>query len=851
MNKRVWSIAVALVMLLSIVCSAFVVSAADESVSEGDALDATVQLNNSASEQPTLLDTEGNPEPTSLVMSGATQLLPGQVFEVSVSLENYNGDWAFFVGALTYDPSVLEYIAYTSALDEDNYTLSVEESTERTLSVWMMSNSDSNLPADSDGSAALMNLQFKAVGETDSAELSFTFEEDSVAGYVDTDGDDILDEPEFIELGTYTPASDFQTVIRSSQPYLTMQLVDENGNSIFDEAGNQDIEIKQGQKVKAIVHLNDYYPDEGWMMMTLDLQYNGNKFKYISSESKGNLIDPNNDPDAVVMLPADTGDPENPLSICFYNSSLDKMVLKDNASDADILELTLQATGAGNALQIGASFQQEGNYKYDAETDTEVPLTSGNDYIAEHEEGTAEIKVTQTVLPYLSVEENQTVARGETFTLKVNINDYVDPWSMMSILVELDKNAYELDEEREIVAFDGSATVVPVLSGNKLGITIFSEDGNDLKLDGGYTSGTVLEIPIKVKSEYERVGVPINVSFLKGGNLFGDEDAVYKEEAVTQTITIQGKPELAIRIDQINGETVSEGAATPTIKQGDEVTFVVSVKDFTSAWDVMTLKALFDSTVFDLVEVNDEPATDLKPFVVPDPESEFSEFIPEARNGKLLACWFNSGPLSMTSSNEDLMQFTLKVTQENLTGDQLSQSVSVEFLEDGNYANDNMLTGEDYTETPAEVEFTITKVASEVYVEISWGAMQFTYNFGTWEPNEHIWDGRGWTCLNAEGEAENYITVTNQGGVDVTASFEFSVDSENTDLVGLTHSFKKGEDTIESLTVAKAADGETYPSETVYFVLSGDLPDGAELSEDAENPTALGTIKVTIDMADS
>ncbi|MBQ7971773.1 MAG: hypothetical protein IJ294_05450 [Clostridia bacterium] len=832
MNKRVWSIAVALVMLLSMVCSAFVVSAADESVPEGDASDATVQLNNNASEQPALLNTESA---TYLEMSSsADHYSVDDEFAVSASLKNYNGDWAIFSAALTFDPQELEYQGFTSKLG-DAFTLTVDDSDKATgrLTVWMMSNEGTNLPADENGSAALMDLQFKAIGETENADLTFTFADESVAGYV-------ADEPAFIAPDAYTATSVFESVaIRVYRPYLTMRLVDENGNAVT--------EITQGQKVKAIVSLKQYYPDESWMMMSLDLQFNGNKFKYDLDTlvNYENLVD--SEGTAVTMLPAETEDPAKPLSICFFSSELNNMVLKGGATEADILELTLEATGAGNVLEIGASFLQEGNIKYNTETGEEEVLIPAEDYIEEHEEGTAEIKVVQTEFPYLSVSvdpDKTTFAPGESFTLKVNINDYVDPFSMMSILVDLGADAYEVDTEN-IVAFGGDVAVVPMLSGNKLGITIFSEDGDDLKLSGGLTSGTVLEIPIKAISNAGN-GTPIQVSFLEGGNFSGDEEAGYDKTVppVELNITVQGKPELSIRIDKIDGVAVPDGEESISVEQGKEVTFAVSVKDFAGAWDVMTLKALFDPEVFEFVS-----AEDLKPFVVPEEDGAFSEFISEAGNGKLLACWFNSGPLSMTNPDRDVMTFTLRVRHGDLTQDQLSQLVSVKFLEDGNYANDNMLTGEDYTETPAEVEFTITKVDLEVSVEISWGAMQFTYNFGTWDPQNHVWDGRGWTCLNAEGEAENYITVTNQGGVDITASFDFSLDETNESIVGLTHSFKKGEDTITSLDVAKA-DGETYPSETVYFELAGDLPEGV-LSEDAENPTQLGTIKVTIDMADS
>ena len=261
---------------------------------------------------------------------------------------------------MTFDPQELEYQGFTSKLG-DAFTLTVDDSDKATgrLTVWMMSNEGTNLPADENSSAALMDLQFKAIGETDSADLTFTFADESVAGYVDGD-------PQFIDSGAYTATSVFESVaIRVYRPYLTMRLVDESGNAVT--------EITQGQTVKAIVSLKQYYPDESWAMMSLDLQFNGNKFKYDLNSliSKENLVDSVTG-EAVTMLPAETEDPAKPLSICFFSSELNDMVLNGGATEADILELTLEATGAGNALEIGASFLQEGNIKYNTEINVDL-----------------------------------------------------------------------------------------------------------------------------------------------------------------------------------------------------------------------------------------------------------------------------------------------------------------------------------------------------------------------------------------------------------------------------------------------------------------------------------------------
>lgn len=74
-------------------------------------------------------------------------------------------------------------------------------------------------------------------------------------------------------------------------------------------------------------------------------------------------------------------------------------------------------------------------------------------------------------------------------------------------------------------------------------------------------------------------------------------------------------------------------------------------------------------------------------------------------------------------------------------------AAAVYHLSDGNYSN-----------SPESISVTIT-----------WGAMEFEYNAGSWNPNTHTSTG-SWSCSSADG---NTLTVQNDSNVALYASLEF------------------------------------------------------------------------------
>lgn len=134
-----------------------------------------------------------------------------------------------------------------------------------------------------------------------------------------------------------------------------------------------------------------------------------------------------------------------------------------------------------------------------------------------------------------------------------------------------------------------------------------------------------------------------------------------------------------------------------------------------------------------------------------------------------------------------------------------------------------------------EAKYQDNTTTSTVYsVDVSWGAMQFTYTESgamTWNPADHTYTDSttaGWT---ANG---NTVTVTNHSNADVTASFAFNaLDAYNT----VTGSFDIASETLDAGVVGGYDDADKV---VATLTLAGTL------AETVTDFTKVGTITVTI-----
>lgn len=82
------------------------------------------------------------------------------------------------------------------------------------------------------------------------------------------------------------------------------------------------------------------------------------------------------------------------------------------------------------------------------------------------------------------------------------------------------------------------------------------------------------------------------------------------------------------------------------------------------------------------------------------------------------------------------------------------------------------------------------QVRDVISVEITWGAMEYTYHDGQWNKDTHQYDGRGWT---PDKEGGDQIRVKNTGNEAVTARFAYKPGEGYGSIVG---SFAKGNNLI-------------------------------------------------------
>ncbi len=835
MNKRIWSIAIALAMLLSMVCSAFVVSAAETQAAVQIEEEQNVTEEIEISQQAPLLAAEAGTLPY-LKLSLDSDIAVGSQFAVGLSLENYSNDWATFTADLNYDTAAVQYLGYDATKLPEGVFASVDEYTVGTLTIVILSSTGANISV-----SELLDLNFRATA-VPAQGFSAAILEGTVARYTDANG-----ATEIVDASAYTAAATVDSyTITKKTPYLTICLVDAEGNEI--SGGN----IEQGKELYAIVTLKDYY--DPWSAMTLSLNYDSSLFTYVETEGEDLDAFVSDANGRMTVIPAETEDPEKPLSICFMSSDLSNRPLKDGKSSEDVLKLKFVASSVfdnDKSASIGTSFVEDGNLKTD-ETGGVTVLTPTEDFKTEDEEnGTAPITIESIQRPNLTLEvvdsngdsldvdlNNMKVEKGDSFTVRVKINNFEQKWSMMSLFAQFDEDVFEIGTVKKGVFGD---YMVPVLMSNTLGVTLLNTSGADTGLSGDATEGIILEIPLTVKADATFSGGidPFQVFFDTEGNYSGGEkvspDYYNSKQGDPAEIIMkaQGQPQV-----KMTHAAVGE-ANLDNLVAGDQVQFTVSVDNFISKWSAMTLQVKFNSDVFELV---DGSVTDLKPFdTTADPNGGYSTFLPSAGGGYLLACWFNGVDLPMKNGeSQEVMTFTLQVKDGyTVAANDLTQTISVKFDEKGNYAEGNLLTGTEtvggdgaFITTAAKVEVTVVEPeAPEIMVVIAWGAMEFTYNFGTWEPNAHIWDGQGWTCASDDDKT---ITVTNQGQVDITASFAFNAE---TAMGALTGTFKKDGTEVESLLEVTAGNAES-----VLFDL-GELPEGVTLSE---GKTTLGTITVTI-----
>ena len=126
------------------------------------------------------------------------------------------------------------------------------------------------------------------------------------------------------------------------------------------------------------------------------------------------------------------------------------------------------------------------------------------------------------------------------------------------------------------------------------------------------------------------------------------------------------------------------------------------------------------------------------------------------------------------------------------------------------------------------------QIVETVSVEITWGALEYTYDGGTWNKDTHTYDGASWSPA---AEGADHIKVENTGDVKVKAGFTYESES---DFGAITGSFWSGGTSGSAWTLVPGTDGGTAD---ICLKLNGVLKKNTTKQK-------IGSVTVTIEKAE-
>lgn len=787
MLKRVWSIAVILAMLLSMIC---VVSASAEDAN------AAVQLNNSGPAYVT-------------IESSQVQVGYNSVLTVDVYLNDYANNLASMGLEFKYDPSLVslpngidDIQAYHFGSDEQSEPDSniVFELADGSVKAVWFSLSGENIVAES-SRVKLLTMKFKTLTEVSDDDKTAVISAETIDGSMATvDGS-----------GSFAPPSAdiFEETIESEQVEIVKA-------AVSLELSADKTELRQGQKVTVDVKVKDFYTR--WAVMSLVGSFDSDVFdvtKVTNTEAFPGSF-------------AYEKDTKNyALAACWIN--VDDMSLEGNVTDAVVMKVELTArtdvTLSGDTFPIQFSFVPDGNYSF---SDPNAPISPESGiYIP----NSNELSMKVLPRPYLSLSADKTtVPMGGTVNVTVRLNEFRDQWAIMSLVADFDQSVFEIvdiqKDVQNLANFPGSFIAE---RGSKAPLAVSWVNMED---DGTATPNVdLMVVTLKVKKDLDldENTLPITFSFAPDGNIslglnpnaaLSAEDGWYIETSEELEITIADRASLELSVDKTE------------LKQGEEFTVDVTVKDLSIPWAMLSFKTNFDSSVFEVVEVIDH-----KVF----PGNLIYE--PGATT-PMAFCWFNTEDVLVADPSAKVVSIKLRAKETAVLSEE-TYPFSVSFAPDGNISfgidSNQALSADYYIEESNVLQIKVAPIDQAVVaVKIEWGNMLFEYDAGEWDTETHRWVGGGWKTATDF----NKIAVINQGQVDVGVAFEYQNLIEG---MSGAFSIQNAEDEYEPLTAALSlpkANAEGEPTtKVVWFNLSGLPQDKDALGETAET---VGTVTITI-----
>lgn len=322
------------------------------------------------------------------------------------------------------------------------------------------------------------------------------------------------------------------------------------------------------------------------------------------------------------------------------------------------LTLTFNVKAQGDA-DLSFSFIEDGIFGAD---DTD-PITTG--FSKELVE--KEIVISNSTTPVgleVEVEDPADIKVGDTVTVKVNVKDYANAWSTMTIKGTYDKDKLELIGEPVAVDFkdtiSGTEAVIEDSTAGVLGVTWLNIEAVTMP----NKDFTALTLTFKAKAEGD---ANLSFSFIPDGILDADGETVSADafESAEKTATVAiGSAEIKT---QLSVDAVEDSA-----KIGETVTVKVNVENYEDNWAAMTILGTYDAKKFELIEEESKFITFSDGGITDEPVVVYDD-------GKVAVTWLNDDAVVMADDPFTAMELTFKV----MTGENTEGAFEFSFVPEG------------------------------------------------------------------------------------------------------------------------------------------------------------------------
>lgn len=366
-------------------------------------------------------------------------------------------------------------------------------------------------------------------------------------------------------------------------------------------------------------------------------------------------------------------------------------------------------------------------------------------------------------------------------------------------ITNVDSNVLEVVEYKSLIQDSSALQNTPSYQAN----------GNLLRLLYMQVSGKTLPAPyedvmrvkLRVKANVEESG-SINLPVTLKLQMVDNQQLTVKSAFAIQYTVSEEEPE---------GIGAKTSVSPAEVKAGEEVEAVVTLTGYTA-------KAAEEDGIrglqIDITNVDSNVLEVVKHETLIVDDSAFTNTTSNQSDSQLVRLLYMrmNGTLSAPYTNVMRVKFRVKSGVKESGSITLPVKVKIQ-LENSSLTLEKELV----------ISYTVDTTAV-TSVDITWGAMEFTYSDGSWNPSNHSYVGGGWDNSN-----QGFVTVSNVGTTDVTASFAYQ--TERKDIAGAFVNASGGAVSTFSLTAGENA--------TVYLKLSGK-------PQETLDKTVIGSVTVRI-----